>query len=128
MRDLKSSEEYLIIGGLSASTDDFNLFVAAIIALALSMALWVYLVWIGTDPGAVRSRNEDFDMVSRESTMISLRTELNRMEQSGRPTLRLTPLSFLHFLLDHGAVAAQRRTPFRSCILCDIICKKADTE
>lgn len=75
MRDLKSSEEYLTIGGLSASTDDFNLFVAAISALALSMALWVYLVWIGTDPGAVRSRNEDFDTVSRECTVISLRTE-----------------------------------------------------
>ena len=65
MRDLKHSVEYLTIGGLSASTDDFNVFVAAIIALTLSIALWVYLVWVGTDPGAVRSRNEDFDMVSR---------------------------------------------------------------
>ena len=67
MRDLKRSAEYLTIGGLSASTDDFHLFVAAIIALALSMMFWVYLVWIGTDPGAVRSRNEDFDMVSRRT-------------------------------------------------------------
>jgi hypothetical protein len=85
MRDLKNSEEYLTIGGLSASTDDFNLFLAAIIALALSMALWVYLVWIDTDPGAVRSRNEDFDMVSRESIVRSQRTELirSRIEQSG---------------------------------------------
>jgi hypothetical protein len=91
MRDLKNSEEYLTIGGLSASTDDFNLFVAAIIALALSMALWVHLVWIDTDPGAVRSRNEDFDMVSRESTMLSIRTEQNRIERSGQPTLQLTP-------------------------------------
>lgn len=64
--DLKSSIEMLNIGGLSGSTDDYGLFLSAAVALSLSALLWVYLVWIATDPGAVRSRITDFDMVSAE--------------------------------------------------------------
>ena len=61
---LSRSAEFLTVGALSMATDDFNLFVAAIVLLACSSLIWTYLVWIGTDPGAVHSRTEDFDMVS----------------------------------------------------------------
>lgn len=61
---LSRSVEFLTLGGLSMATDDYNLFVAAIVMLSCSSLVWTYLVWIDTDPGAVCSRNEDFDMVS----------------------------------------------------------------
>ena len=60
---LSRSAEFLTIGALSMSTDDFNLFVASVVLLSCSSLIWTYLVWIGTDPGAVHSRTEDFDMV-----------------------------------------------------------------
>jgi hypothetical protein len=63
-QDLSRSEEFLSVGGLSGSTDDYGLFLAAAAALSISALLWVYLVWIATDPGAVCSRTGDFDMVS----------------------------------------------------------------
>lgn len=62
--DLSRSVEFLSVGGLSGSTDDYGLFLAAAAALSISALLWVYLVWIATDPGAVCSRTDDFDMVS----------------------------------------------------------------
>jgi hypothetical protein len=62
--DLSRSIEFLNVGGLSGSTDDYELFLAAAAALFMSALLWIYLVWIATDPGAVCSRTEDFDMVS----------------------------------------------------------------
>ena len=108
MRDLKHSTEYLTIGGLSASTDDFNLFVASLIALTHSTAFWVYLVWIGTDPGAVRSRNEDFDMVSRVSDC-NERSSAEHLETISF-TLRLIWLIVM-FLSDNGAVVAECGTP-----------------
>jgi hypothetical protein len=64
--DLSRSEEFLSVGGLSGSTDDYSLFIAVAAALTISALLWVYLVWIATDPGAVCSRTGDFDMVSAQ--------------------------------------------------------------
>lgn len=70
--DLSRSVEFLSVGGLSGSTDDYGLFLAAAAALSISAILWVYLVWVATDPGAVCSRTDDFDMVSTRVFAVSL--------------------------------------------------------
>lgn len=55
--------EFLDIGGLSGSTDDIGLFWAVMISLVLAGLAWGQLTWFSTDPGAIYSRYEDFDMV-----------------------------------------------------------------
>lgn len=58
--------EFLVVGGLSASTDDFGLFVASLVALIVSTALWSKLVWFDTDPGVVYTRHQDFEVILEE--------------------------------------------------------------
>lgn len=55
--------EFLDIGGLSGSTDDTALFWAVFICLITACMGWCQLTWFSTDPGAIYSRYEDFDMV-----------------------------------------------------------------
>jgi hypothetical protein len=55
--------EFLDIGGLSGSTEDRALFCAVMISLVLAGLAWGQLTWFCTDPGAIYSRYEDFDMV-----------------------------------------------------------------
>jgi hypothetical protein len=57
---------FLNLGGLSGSTDDVGLFWATLLSLLLSTALWFKLVWFDTDPGAVRTRHIDFDVIMDE--------------------------------------------------------------
>ena len=59
-----SNSNFLNIGGLSGSTDDYNLFCANVAGLLVSASLWGHLVWFSTDPGAVLTRDRDFDVVS----------------------------------------------------------------
>jgi hypothetical protein len=61
--------EFLDIGGLSGSTDDRALFCAVIISLILAGLAWGQLTWFSTDPGAIYSRYEDFDMVITRSKL-----------------------------------------------------------
>ena len=56
--------KFLDIGGLSGSTDDYPLFCAAAAGLVLGALLWGQLVWFDSNPGAVYTRDTDFDMVS----------------------------------------------------------------
>lgn len=56
--------DFLNIGGLSGSTDDYPLFCANVAGLLVSSALWGQLVWFATNPGAIDTRDRDFDVVS----------------------------------------------------------------
>lgn len=64
-------KEFLDIGGLSGSTDDTALFCAAFIALILAGLAWGQLTWFSTDPGAIYSRYEDFDMVINRTDVMT---------------------------------------------------------
>ena len=55
--------DFLNYGGLSASTDDYPLFFAALGSLVTGACLWTKLVFLYTDPGFVFTRDRDFDMV-----------------------------------------------------------------
>ena len=54
------------LGGLSGSTDDQGLFWATLGSLLISAMLWLKLVWFDTDPGAVYTRYQDFDILMEE--------------------------------------------------------------
>ena len=54
---------FLIFGGLTCSVHDYKLFLVVGVATILATLMWVRLVWVATDPGAVATRIEDFDMV-----------------------------------------------------------------
>ena len=58
------NSKFFTIGGLSSSTDDYNLFCANVAGLLVSATLWGHLVWFSTDPGAVSTRDRDFDVVN----------------------------------------------------------------
>ena len=57
---------FLNLGGLSGSTDDVGLFWSAFVSLLIGAVLWSKLVWFDTDPGAVRTRYIDFDVIMDE--------------------------------------------------------------
>lgn len=61
---LSQNIDFLNIGGLSGSTDDYYLFWCSMGGIVLGALLWAQLVWISPDPGALYSRDQDFDMVS----------------------------------------------------------------
>ena len=57
---------FFSLGGLSGSTDDQGLFWATLVSLLTSAVLWLKLVWFDTDPGAVYTRYQDFDVLMEE--------------------------------------------------------------
>ena len=64
---------FLIFGGLTSSVHDYQLFVAVGAVTVLATLLWVRLVWIYTDPGAVVTRAADFDMVRFVMLSVTMR-------------------------------------------------------
>jgi len=57
----------LAIGGLSMASSDPQLFWLCAAWACICVALWVWLVWLGPDPGMVDTRRADFDQVMSHS-------------------------------------------------------------
>mmetsp|Transcript_8952 Transcript_8952/g.13456 ORF Transcript_8952/g.13456 Transcript_8952/m.13456 type:complete len:728 (-) Transcript_8952:148-2331(-) len=57
------------LAGLDCLTEDPALFWTALLSLAVTIVLWVVVVWIRTDPGMVDTRADDFDEVMKQSIL-----------------------------------------------------------